>query len=152
MKKYIILSVVFLMTLLSCEKDDICVEEVTPKLIIRFYNDEDRSQLKELSNTYVWAVGKDSITDYSNEPLDSIALPLNIAENITKYVIENNAIRDTVEFNYSRNDIFVSRSCGYKTIFDNLAVGNTTNLWIKDTEIINSTIENETTTHINIYH
>ncbi len=152
MKKYIILSVVFLMTLFSCEKDDICVEQITPKLIIRFYNDEDRGQLKELSNTYVWAVGKDSITDYSNESLDSIVLPLNLAENITKYVIENNAIRDTVEFNYSRNDIFVSRSCGYKTIFDNLAVGNTTNLWIKDTEIINSTIENETTTHINIYH
>ena len=152
MKKYLSLFIVFLTTFLSCVKDDICVEENTPSLIIRFYDNEDREQLKQLTNTYIWAVGKDSLSNYSNESLDSIAVPLNLSENITKYVIENNAIKDTIEFMYSRKDIFISRSCGYKTLFENLAIGNNTILWIKDTEILNATIENETFTHINIYH
>ena len=152
MKKCLILFIVFLTTLLSCEKDDICVEENTPSLIIRFYDNDDREQLKQLAKTFIWAVGKDSLSNYSNESLDSIALPLNLSENVTKYVIENNTIKDTIEFKYSRNDIYVSRSCGYKTIFENLTISNNTILWIKDTEILNATIENETFAHINIYH
>ena len=152
MKKYLILFIVFLTTLISCEKDDVCVEENTHSLIIRFYDNDDHEQLKQLTKTYIWAIGKDSLSHYSNESLDSIVVPLNLAENVTKYVIENNTIKDTIEFKYSRNDIFISRSCGYKTIFENLAIGNNTILWIKDTEILNATIENETITHINIYH
>ena len=58
---------------------------------------------------------------------------------------------DEISFNYNRNDIFVSRSCGYKTIFENLSI-QTSNNWIKDNLINNSTIENETSAHINIYH
>ena len=151
MKKYLILFIGFLI-FLSCEKDDICIEENTPGLIIRFYDNDDHEKVRELTKTNIWAVGKDSLSDYSNESLDSIVVPLNLSENFTKYVIENNTIKDTIEFKYSRNDIYISRSCGYKTIFENLTIGNNTLLWIKDTEILNATIENETTTHINIYH
>ena len=82
MKKYLILFIVFLVTQLSCEKDDICVEPITPSLIIKFYDDEDHSQPKQLSSPYIWAVGKDSLSNYSNESLDSIALPLDLSENI----------------------------------------------------------------------
>ena len=152
MKKYIILFMAFLTTLLSCEKDDICVEENTPSLIISFYDNDDHEQLKKLTNSYIWVVGMDSLNNYNNNSLDSIAVPLNLSENVTKYVIENNVIKDTIEFNYSRKDTFISRSCGYITIFENLAIGNNTTHWIKDTEILNATIENETFTHINIYH
>ena len=142
----------FLTTLLSCEKDDICVEENTPSLIISFYDNDDHEQLKKLTNSYIWVVGMDSLNNYNNNSLDSIAVPLNLSENATKYIVENNAIKDTIEFNYSRKDTFISRSCGYITIFENLAIGNNTTHWIKDTEILNATIENETFTHINIYH
>ena len=152
MKKYLILFTVFLTTFSSCEKDDICVEENTPRLIISFYDNDDHEQIKQLTKTYIWAVGKDSLSNYSNESLDSIAVPLNLSENVTKYVIENNTIKDTIEFNYSRKDTFISRSCGYITIFENLVIENNTILWIKDTEILNATIENETFAHINIYH
>jgi hypothetical protein len=152
MKKYLFLFMAFLTTFLSCEKDDICVEQNTPSLIIRFYDNDDREQSKQLTNAYIWAVGMDSLSNYINKSLDSIAVPLNLSENVTKYVIEDNAIKDTIEFNYSRKDTFISRSCGYITIFENLAIGNNSTSWIKDTEILNATIENERFTHINIYH
>ncbi len=152
MNKHLTLFTVFLIGLLSCEKDDICIEDTTPKLVIRFYDDTNRTELKQLAISYIWAVDKDSISTYSGITIDSIAIPLNLSENITKYVIESDAIKDTIEFSYSRNDIFVSRSCGYKTIFENLVIDRNTVQWIKDTEIINSTIENDTAAHINIYH
>jgi hypothetical protein len=152
MKKYLVLMIVLILTFLSCEKDDICIENTTPKLIIRFYDDTDRTELKQLNNMFVWVVEYDSIERYNNVTLDSIAIPLNLSEDITKFVIENNAVKDTIEFSYARNDIFVSRSCGYKTIFEELQINTNSLNWIKNTEIINSTIENDTAAHINMYH
>lgn len=152
MKKYLVITIIFLVTFLSCEKDDICIEDTTPKLIIRFYDNDIRTELKQLDAMYVWVVDFDSISTYNNVKTDSIVIPLNLKENITKYVIEKNAIKDTIEFNYFRNDIFVSRSCGYKTNFENLEIKSHTLNWIKNYTIINPIIENETAAHINIYH
>lgn len=152
MKKYLVITIIFLVTFLSCEKDDICIEDTTPKLIIRFYDNDIRTELKQLDAMYVWVVDFDSISTYNNVKTDSIVIPLNLKENITKYVIEKNAIKDTIEFNYFRNDIFVSRSCGYKTNFENLEINSHTLNWIKNYTIINPIIENETAAHINIYH
>lgn len=152
MKKYLVLTIVFLVTFLSCEKDDICIENTTSKLIIRFYDNDIRTELKQLDAMYVWVADYDSISIYNNVTTDSIVIPLNLTENITKYVIEKNAIKDTIEFNYFRNDIFVSRSCGYKTNFENLEIKSHTLNWIKNYTIINPIIENETAAHINIYH
>ncbi len=152
MKKYLVITIIFLVTFLSCEKDDICIENTTSKLIIRFYDNDIRTELKQLDAMYVWVVDYDSISTYNNVKTDSIVIPLNLNENITKYVIEKNAIKDTIEFKYFRNDIFVSRSCGYKTIFENLEINSHTLNWIKNYTIINPIIENETAAHINIYH
>ena len=152
MKKYLVLTILFLVTFLSCEKDDICIENTTPNLIIRFYDNDIQTELKQLDAMYVWVVDYDSISIYNNVTIDSIVIPLNLTEDITKYVIEKNAIKDTIEFNYFRNDIFVSRSCGYKTNFENLEIKSHTLNWIKNYTIINPIIENETAAHINIYH
>ncbi|VAW25172.1 hypothetical protein MNBD_BACTEROID04-932 [hydrothermal vent metagenome] len=150
MKKNYIIIFIFLFTFLSCEKDDICVETTTPNLIIKFYDNDDQTVVKQITELTVWADSKDSI--YVNESLDSIFIPLNLNENFTKYIIENNNIKDTIKFIYNRNDIFVSRSCGYKTIFDNFQIESNTTNWIKNISIINSTIDNEKAAHIYIFH
>ncbi|AMC10341.1 hypothetical protein Lupro_03325 [Lutibacter profundi] len=150
MKKNYVLIFIFLFTFLSCEKDDICVETTTPNLIIKFYDNDDPTVIKQVTELTVWAETKDSI--YINKSLDSIIIPLNLNENFTKYILENNTIKDTVKFTYNRNDIFVSRSCGYKTIFENLQIESNTTNWIKSISINNSTIDNEKATHIYIFH
>ena len=109
MKKYLILIIIVQLAFLSCEKDDICLESTTPNLIIQFYDDENRTELKTLTNMYVWAVDKDTLDIYNNVTLDSIAIPMNLSENVTKYVIETNSIKDTIEFNYFRNATFLFR-------------------------------------------
>jgi uncharacterized protein DUF6452 len=152
MKKYITLIALAIFTILSCEKDDICIDETTPSLIFRFYNNDSQADLKSINLDSVWVENKIKIEGYVNVSLDSIAIPLDLNENNTTYIMENNTIKDTLKFSYTRSDIFVSRSCGYKTIFENLQIDSNTTNWIKNISINNSTINNETSAHISIFH
>lgn len=149
MKKYSLLLFLFVIAFSNCEKDDICVEATTPMLIIKFYDYTNPENSKLVNSLTVWANEKDNL--YNNEQLDSIVIPLNLNENYTLYKFQSGSDIDSVNIAYERKDIFVSRSCGYKTVFENLTI-ETTDTWIKDYLINNSTIENETNTHINIYH
>lgn len=149
MKKYSILLFIIIIAFSNCEKDDICVEATTPMLIIKFYDFTNPENSKEVNSLTVWANEKDSI--YNKVPLDSIVIPLNLNGNNTIYKFQSGTEIDTINIAYERKDIFVSRSCGYKTVFENLTI-ETTDTWIKDYLINNSTIENEANTHINIYH
>ena len=150
MKKYITLIIVSIFTISSCEKDDICVESNTPSLIIRFYDNDLQTEIKQVIGLTVWADGKDSL--YVNQALDSIVIPLDLTKDNTLYKFSTNSIEDEINFTYTRSDIFVSRSCGYKTIFENLQIDSNTDNWIKNININNSTIDNETTAHITIFH
>lgn len=152
MKKYITLIVLLIFTILSCEKDDICIETTTPNLIIRFYNFENQTEIKQVQLDSVWAVNKIGVEQYKSVSIDSIVIPLNLNENNTLYKLSSNLIVDEINFTYSLNDIFVSRSCGYKTTFENIQIESNTTNWIKDISINNSTIDNETAAHINIFH
>jgi hypothetical protein len=152
MNKKLILFILLIASFLSCEKDDICIDAITPNIIIRFYNDTLQTEFKKVNIDSIWVVNKIGLDGYKGISTDSIAIPLNSNEDITKYVIENNSIKDTLEFTYTRNDIFVSRSCGYKTNFNDLQIVNNTNHWIKSITIINPTISDEKAAHITIYH
>ena len=149
MKKYIIPIIAIITLIVSCEKDDICIDPVTPQLVIRFYDNADPTEYKSQSSLYVWAEGKDSI--YSNVSTDSIALPLNPTEDFTTYHLSSNNIEDEITVNYTREEVFVSRSCGFKYNFNTLTLTDVTNNWIISTEITNLTVENETE-HIKILH
>ncbi len=152
MKKQIILLLLLIIAVTSCEKDDICIDAVTPNLIIRFYKDTIPTELKNVQLDSVWAINKSKLSNYKGIETDSIAIPLNLNENSTKYILENNTVKDTIEFTYTRSDVFVSRSCGYKTIFNDFQIDSNTNNWIKSITINNTTITNEKAAHINIYH
>ncbi|WP_299526947.1 DUF6452 family protein [uncultured Lutibacter sp.] len=152
MKKYITVIIVSLLTFLSCEKDDICIETTTPSLVIRFYNNDIQTDVKNVLLDSVWALDKNGIEQYKSVSIDSIVIPLNLNENSTTYIIENNSSKDTIKFIYDRKDVFVSRSCGYKTIFENLQIDNNSINWIKNININNTIIENDTAAHISIFH
>ena len=152
MKKYSTLIVLSIFTFFSCEKDDICIETTTPSLVIRFYNNDIQTQLKQIQLDSVWEINLYGIEKYKDISIDSIAIPLDLNKNETTYILENNSVKDTIKFNYNRSDIFVSRSCGYKTIFEGLQIESTTSNWIKNISINNTIIENDTTAHISIFH
>ncbi|MFD0762387.1 DUF6452 family protein [Lutibacter aestuarii] len=150
MKKYSTLIILALILMLSCEKDDICVETTTPRVIILFNNFDEPENSKELSSLTFWVNENDSIV--LNQTIDSLAFPIDLTQNSTQYIFKTNNIKDTINLEYNRKDIFVSRSCGYKTIFEEVQNKSNTFNWVKDITINQTTIENETATHITILH
>ncbi|WP_196889289.1 DUF6452 family protein [Aureivirga sp. CE67] len=152
MRKYMFIFLSIIATLISCDRDEICTDATTPRLIIKFYNNFDRTERKQVTDFYVWAQDKDSLPDYFGVNTDSIAIPLDVTEDFTKYLFSNNELVDNIEFTYGGKDEFVSRSCGFKTVFDELEIPNYTTEWIREIEILNNNVKDENETHINIYH
>ena len=67
MRKYLILLVILSFTLINCEKDDICIETTTPKLIVVFYNNDIPATKKEVTSLTVSAENLGNI--YENKEL-----------------------------------------------------------------------------------
>ncbi|HKJ06339.1 MAG TPA: DUF6452 family protein [Flavobacteriaceae bacterium] len=152
MKKITFILLALLVLFSSCEKDDICVEETTPRLKIKFYNFENQEELKKANIDSIYLETYEVMQSTLNVSVDSVYVPLNLTVNTTNLIIAANSVSDTLSFTYSRNDEFVSRSCGFKTIFENVVLTNHTKNWIKLAILNTQTIENEEQTHISIYH
>jgi hypothetical protein len=178
MKKIVALLLIVLFTSSSCEKDDICDANTptTPRLVIEFYNISTASALKNVTNLKV--IGEDasegivfdsSVTDDSKYLTNGskISIPLKTDANTTTYRFILNSGNsnptlidiDEVTFNYTTNDVFVSRACGFKTLFTftpsnaivHKAVPSTKLMWMQAISVEKSNIDNENETHIKVF-
>ncbi|MFP4846292.1 DUF6452 family protein [Winogradskyella sp. PE311] len=182
MKKIKILLLVFALGFISCERDDICAESTatTPQLIIEFYDASNPDDLKSVPRLTVYGEGlpnpnpPETAVDETiifNTNTNAISLPLligNEGETTTsRFILEQDTnLRldeddttvsniDIIDISYTSEFIYVSRACGYKSIFNNLdldieAIDGT--FWINNIEITETTIENENTVHVRILH
>lgn len=158
-------------TMLSCEKDDICPPEVltTPHLIITFHDIVDREERKAVPSLRVVGVDNDSVVntfeDRVSAGLDSIALPLKVYSPSTGFIfISNSASEEDIEtgnidivtFNYDNTEVFISRGCGYANNYENLVgtfeEGSDGERWIISLDIENPTVDNQNAAHVKIYH
>ena len=169
---------------ISCERDDICPESTptTPRLIIDFYDVSIQEDSKNVFDLVVIGVGNDdALEDYIIVDTDNVVLPLKTENSetgevasSTQYILykeytydDNDTPDDTsddivggnpdiITINYSTELVFVSRACGYKTIFNNVTISivDDGDKWILSRESINDnqSVEDETTTHFNIFH
>jgi Family of unknown function (DUF6452) len=163
MKKIVALLLLFV-SFSSCEKDDICVDETTPQLVLEFYDISNPSVLKNVVNLKVTGDGMTDALDTFNG-VSKISLPLKTTVDVTKYHLLLNSTsstasnEDVLELNYTRENVYVSRACGYKTIFElnnpnGLIVTDATvadGLWIQDTNLQTNSIVTENEVHIKIY-
>ena len=131
----------------SCIKDDFCIDPITPNLVISFYDNDNPDNLKRTSDLTVWAEGKEEL--YTDASLDSILIPLDPAIDMTVYHLSLADVEDEITITYTRKEVFVSRSCGFKYNFENLEAPINTNNWILGIQITNQTVEDETE-HIKI--
>lgn len=183
MKKIITFLVVILFAcgFSACEKDDICSAETptTPRLMIEFYGGNDA--LKPVTNLKAQAVGEENGVVFNVTATgdaryltnaNAIALPLDLSADKVVYELTLNANdttgvfirKDTIEINYRRNTIYVSRACGYKMLFDlntlpsgpaGIILNNTTpqvpGNWIQSIFVVKPNLESENETHVKIY-
>lgn len=170
----IVVLITVILGFMSCEKDDICIDGTTPLLVVRFYDVDNRDELKRVPKFRIVGIGQKTtvlgVADRTD--LDSIAIPLKVTENTTGFYFINNSMDvvaedpdgqtvqveggdlDSLYFNYIRNDKFVSRACGYIANFDNLSgdLKTESENWIKDIEVIVPLVDNSTEAHVKIYH
>jgi len=167
MKKIFLIVLVLAFSFSGCEKDDICdaATSTTPSLVIEFYDNADHTDLK---NVNLKATGEGA----AGSPLifaavSKIKLPLNSTAIKTKYTLvltnaDLTTTSDVLEFNYSTADVYVSRACGFKTVYNlngtalppfvlNNVPNSTMGNWIKNIEVIKPNINDENETHIKIY-
>lgn len=151
-------AILILFFFISCEPDDICLEsnEDTPNLILKFV-DSFSGENKSVSNLRI--KGINNIEDFFVGTVDSISIPLNNYENtssfsFTKEFESNQSNEDLIYFNYIRNNVYISRSCGYKMEYDieNIIIENDNSNWIEDAIIETRTVNNEISHHVKIYH
>jgi len=160
--KKISLFIFLLLSLFACEKDDICIDPTTPNLIIRLYDFNADETVKSVFDLQIKNIDQDSIFKDNITVADSITIPLNVNQDFTSYVFTINTNdaslinSDTLKISYSREEVFVSRSCGFKVIFKNLNLTLTpdSNNWIQSVVFIdpNNTIDNEKKAHVKILH
>ncbi len=166
MKKivFITLSLLLAVSFWNCEKDDICAEgtPVTPRVIIEFYNAATPTVLKNVTNLGV--IEPTLSTGFSFTAISKIQVPLKTTAYITTLrFIQNgsdtNTTNDNIDvltFSYQRVDEYVSRACGFKTLFylnesNPVVLTPDGNNWIQNIQIIQPIIENENEVHVKIY-
>jgi len=149
----------------ACEKDDICVDGDTPLLVIRFYDETDTTSTKNVTNLRVVGLDQTTIVNTFSDrsSADSLAVPLRPDTTSTTYLlIANSADEDEIEIgntdiltiNHETKEVFISRACGFIANYENLtpSLDTDTDNWIKNIEVISSTVENSETAHVKIYH
>jgi hypothetical protein len=164
MRKIGILLVFFCGIFSGCEKDDLCDANTitTPRVVIEFYDFNFPSNLRSVSNLRVTGIEEGAILTEFEEAFTgtTISLPLRASQDNTKYSLvlnstnTANANEDFLQFNYTRNNVYVSRACGYKTLFElqgNPSITEDTNNWIQNLIVTTTKINDESETHIKIY-
>ena len=173
-----ILAIFFLlMCVFSCEKDDICPADTptTPRLFVEFYDNAIQENLKNITGFRVQGVGNDDVLDgYNVVTANNVLLPLLTTENETQYklhfnyaVNDNGTPEDTsddfvtgnediISITYDTEEVYVSRACGFKTIFTNIdiTIEIDSDNWLisREPTTINQIIIDETTAHFKIFH
>ncbi|MFV8270157.1 DUF6452 family protein [Flavobacterium sp. GT2N3] len=177
MKKIILLVFALALFFSSCEKDDICDANTptTPRLVISFYSILNPSVLQNVNDLKVvgegmtdgivfnTATGDDKYLTNGN----TISIPLKTVGTSTSYSFTLNSGNtnpalvnvDNIKFDYITQELFVSRACGYKTLFTLDPLNPYTHTdpavadkkWIAHISVEKSNLENENETHIKIF-
>ncbi len=149
----------------GCTRDDICPEgtATTPNLVITFNNSTNPENRKEVEVLSVETDDDDPVLVLPRTKTDSIAIPLNVNSDTTKYRFIRTTITqmdtlenvDKVMFIYHRKDLYVNRACGFKAEFYNLNYAlkdEGSENWIQNIILKRDTVNDENKAHLIILH
>ncbi|WP_417364331.1 DUF6452 family protein [Galbibacter sp.] len=171
----------------SCEKDDICPGDTltTPVLKLGFYNISAQDRFKSVAKLRVIGINEDgSQRDTLNTFPDrtsrtEISIPLRSSQSYTSFLfIKNSSDRidtldsgeletvelgniDTLRFNYTRQEEFISRGCGYAVRITELGYNLNPDYtdtvpnnqeWITSVFVQDPNLQHQDTVHVKIYH
>jgi hypothetical protein len=177
MKKFLNLGIaaILVFSFYACEKDDICAGSTptTSRLVVEFYDFTNPTVKKSVTGLSAFGNGNTTGVVLTENGTDitkyfytgtSTFLPLDISQDTTSYRLRLNSQStnplvyndDVITIDYAREEIYVSRACGYKTIFDlnnatRTSESSTTTEWIKNITFEPIIIDNENEVHVKIF-
>ena len=123
----------------------------TPKLVFRFYDANQPSQVRSVDTLRVKDTESESVLQLINT--DSIAIPFKI--NANKMNLDftiSGGISDELLIDYQTQDMYLSRACGFQSTFIINEIEISTNKsWINTIEIVTNEILVDTLAHVKIY-
>ncbi len=158
--KIFIIVLLGILSFSACEKDDICIDNDTPRLVVRFYDAMDTTLSKDVQNLVVKGIDGSGLRDtIPNAALDSILLPLRVDQNSTTFILSRQTSItdvniDTLTLTYEPVEVFASRACGYIVNFDELqaTIKPDDSVWVQRIVVDTALIQNSASTHVKIYH
>ena len=169
MKKITTLLLFLICIAYSCERDDICDEDTptTPRMVVEFRDNILNENPKNVAQLRVedFDDAERVLEGYNAVTEDQMLLPLKTDAGETKYrvykdYVDNNGTisgnPDVITITYNTKDVYVSRACGFKTIFENIifTIETDSNNWMlfAAQENDNQTVINEDEIHYTIRH
>jgi hypothetical protein len=173
--RIVFISVLLAISFWSCEPNDICEEgtAATPRLVIEFYDNASPANTKNVTDLKVQAPGELNGIVFNSGGVgqaqyrftgSKITIPLRTNVTVTEYQLtlnDGNATtslinQDAITITYSKKDEFISRACGYKTVFEltpvnGITVATEANQWIKQIQILQPNILNESEVHVKVF-
>jgi len=156
------------LALSSCESTGICTEPITPKLMIGFSKNDNLGNPEDTnppSGLKIYGT-KDGIDivgqsednqfiypDMSQVDKDKrVALLFDVNRDTLTYIFKfNENTSDTLQISYSRENKYVSKDCGYKTIFHQVDLDHYSTNAIDTIILLTEEIEYDTEQHIKIF-
>ena len=155
----------FFLWVVSCEKDDICVDGDTPLLVIRFFDSAQPETPKAVNQVRVIELENgDPVSTFADRSsLDSIALPLRPGESETTFILirdseDEDGVEtgnpDTLRLTYLTSEVFISRACGFIANYEELdgQLENGSENWIQTLEVDTTSVQTQDSRHVSIYH
>lgn len=178
MKKITLLLLVFCCSFSSCEKDDICDANTptTPRMVIEFFDINNPTVKKSVTNLKVIGEGmtegvvfnpkaSGELKYLANSPSIMIPLKTNATTTTFSFIFNSGSTNaafvntDILKFNYTTQEVYVSRACGFKNIFEmNIQTpfehtdgGINDQKWMKVVSLQKTNLIDENETHLSIY-
>lgn len=145
-----ILALVLLATS-ACEEKE-CDQTFNHQAGVGLYTIQDSLAVDSLpSNITIYGAARQDSLLYDSASVSSLLLPLDPSRNHSRFILKINALADTLELHYTREQKFVSHNCGFTTEFT-LEEASATFHHFDSLEIVKYTINpNEQEENIRLY-
>ena len=151
-KMLVILAVI---AIVSCERNDLCIDPGTPGVVTVFYNGI--SQQRQAVDSLV-VLSQNGDTVIAPVRTDSLVIPLPVQGNEIKMIFQyqhgNLRNPDTIRFGFTPELQFISKACGFKTVYTdfNAALVPDNDNWIQSVQPVQTRIDNDSIKHLAIYY
>lgn len=149
----------------ACEKDDICAggESVTPNVVINLFDRLNTELLKPAVKIAAIADGFNDTLFFNTSSQIGLPLQINTTETVWDLVLyipttNNDTLfrKDQLMFTYAPEALYVSKACGYKTIFHDFNAVKTSSAssttWIQSIYGLTNELSNTDNAHIQLFY